>query len=492
MLAHLPVLQVIVPLIAAPCCLMIRSPAVVGRFVQLATLATLIISLGLVREVLEQGVLSYALGGWQAPWGIEYRIDPLNVYLLVLVSLLGTIVIFAAPTSIKSEIAEDKQTYFYVAYLLCFAGLLGILATGDAFNVFVFLEISSLSSYTLIALGQDRRALWASYQYLIMGTIGATFILIGIGLMYMMTGTLNMHDLATRLDNVSETNTIFTAFAFLFIGVCLKLALFPLHLWLPNAYTYAPSLVTAFLAATATKVAIYILLRFVFSVFGAEFSLTYLPVREILLVLGLMGVVFASTVAIYQTNVKKLFAYSSVAQIGYMILGLSIGSAAGLMATLLHMFNHALMKGALFLALTSVAFRLKQTNLTNMAGIGRQMPLTMAAVVVGGLSLIGTPLTVGFISKWYLVLAAIEQGWWPLAFVVLFGSLLALIYVWRIVETAYFQPISAELSGVREAPVGILVPMWVLVLLNIYFGIDSQFTVSLSELAAHSLYLEGR
>ncbi|HBC56132.1 MAG TPA: cation:proton antiporter, partial [Gammaproteobacteria bacterium] len=112
----------------------------------------------------------------------------------------------------------------------------------------------------------------------------------------------------------------------------------------------------------------------------------------------------------------------------------------GLMATLLHMFNHALMKGALFLALTSVAFRLKQTNLTNMAGIGRQMPLTMAAVVVGGLSLIGTPLTVGFISKWYLVLAAIEQGWWPLAFVVLFGSLLALIYVWRIVETAYFQP----------------------------------------------------
>ena len=192
--------------------------------------------------------------GWPAPWGIELRIDLLNALLLLIISAISTVVLYAADVSIRQEIPADRHTLFYILYLLCLAGNLGIAATGDAFNVFVFLEISSLSAYALIALGKDRRALWASYQYLIMGTIGATFILIGIGLMYQMTGTLNMEDLSKRLPEVEQTRTVFTAFAFVIVGICLKLAMFPLHLWLPNAYTYAPSVVTAFLAATATKV----------------------------------------------------------------------------------------------------------------------------------------------------------------------------------------------------------------------------------------------
>ena len=149
-------------------------------------------------------------------------------------------------------------------------GLLGIAVTGDIFNVFVFLEISSLSAYALIALGKDRRALTAAYQYLIMGSVGATFIVIGIGLMYGMTGTLNMADLAERIPAVAATRTIPVAFAFLAVGISLKLALFPLHLWLPSAYAYAPSAVTAFIASTATKVAVYMLLRFFFTIFGAR------------------------------------------------------------------------------------------------------------------------------------------------------------------------------------------------------------------------------
>ncbi|MFT6193462.1 MAG: multicomponent Na+:H+ antiporter subunit D [Cognaticolwellia sp.] len=488
MIAHLPVLQVIIPLMAAPICLMLKRPKLVWIFSTIVSGLAFLISILLLQQVMTSGVISYELGGWQAPWGIEYRIDELNAFLLLIISGISTIVLIAAQTSIEKEIPKNKHTYFYILYLLSLTGMLGIVATGDAFNVFVFLEISSLSAYALIALGKDKRALWASYQYLIMGTIGATFILIGIGLMYQMTGTLNMQDLSQRLPEVAQTRTVFTAFAFVIVGVCLKLALFPLHLWLPNAYAYAPSIVTAFFAATATKVAIYLLIRFTFSVFGLSFSFTSIPLQTLFMALGLVGIFVASTSAIYQTNVKHLFAYSSIAQIGYMIIGFSISTVSGLTATLLHLFNHALMKSAIFLALGAVMYRLGNVQLSSFHGLGRQMPLTMAAIVVGGLSLIGVPLTVGFVSKWYLLTALLEQGWWPIAILILLGSILAVIYVWRIVEVAYFKEPLATTASVKEAPLYFLVPIWTLVIANIYFGIDTRLSVQVAQAAAMSLF----
>lgn len=477
---------------AAPLCFLLRQPRTAWLFTLVTSGLALLISIMLLQQVLATGTISYELGGWQAPWGIEYRIDKLNAFLLLIISFVSTVVLLAAHTSITKEIPKDKHILFYVLYLLSLAGMLGIVATGDAFNVFVFLEISSLSAYALIALGKDKRALWASYQYLIMGTIGATFILIGIGLMYQMTGTLNMNDLASRLPEVAQTRTVFTAFAFIIVGVCLKLALFPLHFWLPNAYAYAPSIVTAFFAATATKVAIYLLIRFTYSVFGFSFSFATLPLQYLFVVLGLLGVFAASTAAIYQTNVKHLFAYSSIAQIGYMIVGYSMNTAAGLTATLLHLFNHALMKGALFLALGAVIYRIGSVQLRHFQGLGREMPLTMGAIVIGGLSLIGVPLTVGFVSKWYLVLALIEKDWWAVAALILLGSLLAIVYVWKIVEEAYFKPyvMSGEPNRepIKEAPLSFLVPIWLLVIANIYFGIDTRLSVQVAQAASESLF----
>ena len=491
MLAHLPILQVIVPLIAAPACLILRRPQLVWMFTLLASAIAFIISILLLQQVMQTGTISYELGGWSPPWGIEYRIDKLNAFIALIISGVSTVVLVAAQTSIEKEIPQEKHTLFYILYLLSLTGMLGIVTTGDAFNVFVFLEISSLSAYSLIALGRDRRALWASFQYLIMGTIGATFILIGIGLMYQMTGTLNMADLATRLPEVAETRTVTTAYVFFIVGVCLKLALFPLHLWLPNAYAHAPSIVTAFFAATSTKVAAYLLIRFTFSIFGVSFSFTTLPMEMVFLTLGLLGIFVASTVAIYQDNIKHVFAYSSVAQIGYMIVGFSMSTNAGLSAMLLHVFNHALMKGALFLALGAVMLRVGSTQLKDFQGLGRQMPLTMAAIVVGGLSLIGVPLTVGFVSKWYLVVAALEKGWWPVAGLVLLASLLAVVYVWRIVETAYFKAPIAPIAGkerVKEAPMAFLLPVWMLVSANVYFGLDTRLSVEVATAAAQSLF----
>jgi len=487
-ITHLPILQVIMPLMAAPICLLLNRAKLVWLFSILASGLAFVISILLLQQVLISGVISYELGGWQAPWGIEYRIDKLNAFLLLIISGISTVVLVAAQTSIEKEIPKDKHTYFYVLYLLSLTGMLGIIATGDAFNVFVFLEISSLSAYALIAMGQKRQALWASYQYLIMGTIGATFILIAIGLMYQMTGTLNMQDLSQRLPEVAQTRTVFVSFAFLIVGVCLKLAMFPLHLWLPNAYAYAPSIVTAFFAATATKVAVYLLIRFTFSVFGLSFSFTTIPLQTLFMALGLIGIFIASTTAIYQNNVKHIFAYSSIAQIGYMIVGFSLSTAAGLTATLLHMFNHALMKGAIFLALAAVIYRVGNVELNNLRGLGRQMPLTMAAIVIGGLSLIGVPLTVGFVSKWYLLTALIEQGWWPIAVLILLGSMLAVVYVWRVIEVAYFKAPLDQNIKVKEAPMSFLIPIWTLVIANIYFGIDTRLSVQVAQAASQSLF----
>jgi multicomponent Na+:H+ antiporter subunit D len=277
---------------------------------------TLYASFSLLRRVMDEGVIRYALGGWTAPYGIEYRIDLASAFVALIVATIGAVAIPYARLSVAREITEDRAPLFYAAFILSLTGLLGISITGDVFNVFVFLEVSSLSAYSMIALGQDRRALTAAYQYLIMGATGASFIVIGIGLMYVMTGTLNMVDLAERLPAVADNRTIPVAFTFLTVGITLKLALFPLHLWLPNAYTYAPSAVTAFMASTSTKVSVYLLLRFFFTIFGETFSYDVMQLDMVLLPLSVVAIMAMSLVAIYQVNVRRLLAFSRVAQCG--------------------------------------------------------------------------------------------------------------------------------------------------------------------------------
>ena len=484
---HYPALQVVLPLLAAPICVLFRNTTAAWLLSLAVSILCLAISIALLGQTIESGPISYDMGGWAEPWGIELRVDTTNAFVLIIVSVIGAAVLAFSRASVLAEIAEKSGYLFFSMIMLNFCGMLGIAITGDAFNLFVFLEISSLSSYVLIAMASDRRALHAAYQYLIMGTIGATFYLIGVGFLYMMTGTLNMVDLAQRLPGVADTRTVHMAIAFILIGMGLKAAIFPLHLWLPNAYTFAPSAVTAFLAATSTKVSVYVLLRMFFTVFGLDFSFAAIPLDTLLFVLAALGMVIASTVAIFQADAKRLLAYSSIAQIGYMILGISFASAAGLTATIVHLFNHALIKGGLFMVLACVALRLRSTLVADLSGIGRAMPWTMGAFVVGGLSLIGVPLTTGFVSKWALVQAAMADGHWLAAVLIVFASLLAIAYVWRIVEVAYFTEPSPEAEAVREAPLSMLVPTWFLILTNVYFGIDTDATLDTAMVAARSL-----
>lgn len=486
LMQHLPALQVVIPLVAAPLAILLRNRQVAFVIVLGATWTALVISALLWLQVAQTGTISYAIGSWQPPWGIEYRVDDLTSFMLLLVTAIAAVALPYARRSIEHEIPAEQHYLFYAMFSLCVAGLLGIAITGDAFNLFVFLEISSLSTYTLIALGRDRRALVAAYQYLIMGTIGATFIVIGIGLLYLKTGTLNLVDMGERLREMGDHRPVLTALAFLTVGISLKLALFPLHQWLPNAYTYAPSAVSAFLAATATKVSVYALIRFYFSVFGEQTVFEGLPMTEFMLVLALAAMFGASVVAIFQRDLKRLFAYSSLGQIGYITLGLSFNSVTGLTSTIVHLFNHALAKGGVFLLLGGVALMLGSTRVERLHGLGRIMPLTTFGIVLCGLSLIGIPGTAGFISKWYLVLAAMEQDQWTLVFLILLSSLLAAVYVWRVVEMAYFRtpPAGAERC---EAPLAMAIPAWLLVAATVYFGFSTTLTVGTASRAAATL-----
>lgn len=484
--SHLSLLLVVIPLLAAPITAILPNGRMPWLLTLLVSWLCFAFAIWQFMLVMDGSVISYELGGWAPPWGIEYRIDTVNAFVALIVTGMAAITLPYALRSVEQEIPEEKLSLFYATLLLCMDGLLGITLTGDIFNLFVFLEISSLSSYALISMGRQRRALTAAYQYLIMGTIGATFLLIGIGLIYAETGTLNMMDLSSRLPAVFEHHTVHTAFAFIIVGVGLKLAMFPLHLWLPNAYTYAPSAVTVFLAATATKVAVYVMLRLVFTVFSTGFAYVT-PTNDMFMLLGVLGVIVASIYAINQHDAKRLLAYSSVAQIGYILMGMGFASALGLTASVVHIFNHALMKGALFMAVGALVYRIGYSQISQFKGLGRQMPWTFAALVIAGLSLIGVPGTAGFISKWYLVQAAIEQQAWFIAVVILGGSLLAVVYMWKLVETLFFQPASEQGMTVKEAPLSLLVPTWILVLANIYFGLNTDLTINAAEAAVKIL-----
>ena len=489
---HLPVLQVVVPMLIAPLVVLLQPRGLAWAAATTASATSFLLAVQLATGVLGGELYRYALGGWPAPHGIALEVDAFSALLLLVLTGASTVALAAGKASLDRQLEPHRQPLFFSAWLLALSGMAGILVSADAFNIFVFMEISSLASYVLVAGGPDRRALPAVFKYLIMGTIGATFYLIGVGLIYMMTGTLNLADMELRIHDVADQRPILVAAGFITVGLALKAAVFPLHVWLPNAYTYAPHAVSVFLAACATKVSLYVLLRFDFVVFQGNLLGHDVQFAAFLMPLAVLAILVGSAVALFETNIKRLLAYSSVAQVGYIMLGASLVNVAGLSAGLLHMFNHALSKGALFLAVMCLAMRFNGLHLRDLAGAARLMPWTMAALVVAGLSLVGVPGTAGFISKWYLLTAALQEGALGIALVVVIvlGSLMAVVYLWRIVEAAWFQPPSAEegeVQPVSDAPLPMLALTWLAALANVWFGLVTAAPRELASEAATTL-----
>lgn len=469
---------VVLPLLAAAICAILpnvrRLPWLVALIVAaLSTFAAYIV----LSTQIDLGAFIYEMGGWSPPHGISLRIDALNAPILLLIAAMAVFTLIYSEPAVEAEIDARKRAPFYAAFLLCIAGLLGMVVTGDAFNVFVFLEVSSISTYTLVAMGanRDRRALAAAFNYLILGSIGATFFVIGIGFLYMETGTLNMEDMRgilQALDGGSRVSQV--AFGFIIVGLGLKLAMFPLHTWLPGAYAYSPTAVTAFLASTATKAALYLLYRFVFTVFDPSFDYVGGLLTYVVTAFAVTGMLFCSLQALFQTDARRTLAFSSVAQVGYMLLGIGILSVLGLAGGYLHLINHAVVKGGLFLALGAMWYRFGIARIDDMAGLAKTMPITTAAFTVLAFSLIGVPFTAGFVSKVALAEAAAERGWWWAVGVIMVTSILALFYMGRMMLVAYFRDppmVDGKVVTRNEAPIMMLIPMVGLAIVSIFIGV---------------------
>ncbi len=487
LIKNLPILVVLCPLITSLFVVLIPNIFFSWVLTTLSTFLTFLFSILLYQEIQIKSHISYALGKWMPPIGIEYIIDRVAIIPIIIISGISFFATIFAYKIMPEEIEKKSISKVYSLWLLAIAGLLGLVTTGDTFNLFVFLEISSLASVALVAMGaqKDKQALVAAYNYLIIGAVGATLYVIGVGLLYGITGTLNMEDLTNRISDLNNNKALIAGFGFMIIGIMVKAAVFPLHIWLPRAYAYAPSAVSVLLAATATKASLYILARILFSVFENSEDLINNTLLYVILPLSIIAMFAGTIMAIYEKDIKRLLAHSSVAQIGYITLAFAIGTKASIAAGFIHMFNHAIIKGGLFIAITSLGFFIqKRVTINNLSGLGRAMPITFFCFVLCSLSLAGLPLTAGFISKLYLIKATISSDAIWIAILILISSALSVVYLWKMIEVMWIR--EGKKILIKEKPT-IYISLIIITFFNIYFGLDASLVVNGSFEAAEKL-----
>ncbi|MEA1899497.1 MAG: monovalent cation/H+ antiporter subunit D family protein, partial [Thermodesulfobacteriota bacterium] len=408
-------------------------------------------------------------------------------FVLVIVSFISLFVAIYSKKSVEDNLPE-KTVPFYTLFLLLVTGLMGIVITGDVFNLFVFLEISALSCYALIAIGEEGAPM-ATFNYVIIGTIGACFYLLGIGYLYIATGSLNMADLANILPDLYHSKVILVAFAFFTVGLAIKAGLFPMHTWLPDAYCTAPSAVSALIAPLMTKVAAYVMIRVMFTVFKPHFSMEIVPVFAILGWLAVMAIFWGGIKALAQTDLKRMLVYVVVAEVGYIVIGVSVANRMGLTGAILHIMNDAVMMACLFLVVGAILYKTGTREIHQLRHLNKKMPFTMAAFTITALSMVGIPPACGFFSKWYLILGTIEAGQWVWAAALLCSSLINAVLFFRVIECAYLKPMEpayAHNSGETtneeiqrdEAPFTMLVPIVIMAAGVILLGIFSGKIIS--------------
>jgi len=479
------ILMVVAPLFAA-----ISVPVIGWREKRLcypltiiAVLISLFSSLITAKYVLNHGPVQYYLGGWKPPWGIEFYIDHLNAFMAVVVSFISLLGVIFSKRNVEKDL-PNKEGAFYCLFLLLIMGLLGIVLTGDMFNLYVFLEVASLSAYALIAMG-EKGAMYASFRYLLIGTVGASWYMLGVGYLYIVTGSLNMANLSELLPALYQSKAVLVGFAFILFGVGIKMALFPLHAWLPDAYTYAPSAVSAMVAPLMTKVMIYVVIRVMFTVFRPEYAVDMLQATSILSWVGVLAILFGGIMALSQTDFKRMLCYIIVAEIGYIVGGVGIANATALKGAIFHILNDALMMVCLFLVAGMVMHRTNGHRISDFKGIFRKMPFAAIIFTVGALAVIGVPPTGGFFSKWYLLLGGIEAKHWGFVVALLLSTLINIALFVRVFDKGLYvhggdPDHSSESAGhssgtlVHETPLSMSIPALIVILAIFLAGIFNQ------------------
>jgi multicomponent Na+:H+ antiporter subunit D len=444
---------VFAPLVAAT--LAAVMPARAGRVLSVVTAALMpLLLVPLTLTVRAEGKITYMLAGYESPLGIHMRLDGLNALILWLVAV---VMLAATLHAVRSIGADTAARRFWPTWLLLMCGLNTMLVSGDLFNLYVGLELLTLAAVALVAWGGKVEALRAAMRYLLLAMLGSLVYLLGVTLVYASTGALDIGQLRARLpDGPLES----AAIALIVGGLLIKSAVFPLHGWLPPAHANAPGPVSAVLSALVVKASLYVVYRVWFD------ALPELPPQfagTLLAILGAGGVMFGSLMALRQTRLKRIIAYSTVAQLGYLMLVFGVPAEVAWHGAVYQLLSHGLAKAAMFLAAANLMLRLGSDDISRLPGADQRMPVSVFAFGLAGVSLMGLPPSGGFLAKWLLLSAAWEQGSWWMVVVILVGSLLAAGYLFRVLTIMYSRPVYEYIVGEGEEP-GLLAAMAALVL----------------------------
>ncbi len=452
MISNLVPLFIIVPLGIAFLIPMVskRAPWAPDVLGNLAMICMVVLAFAMVGE---SGV--YQMGGWETPIGINLRLDGLSVLMLIAISFIG---FMATLYSVQYMELYTSKFRYYSLFLFMIAGMDGAVLTEDLFNLYVFMEIAAIASYALVAFGCEHDELEASFKYAVLGTVASTFILLGIALVYGMTGTLNMAHIAAKLSAGGMNPPLTLALGLFLCGFGLKAALVPFHAWLPDAHPSAPAPISAMLSGVVIKaIGVYVLARLLFNVFGVTGNLLFM-----LRWLGAISMVVGVLMAVGQWDMKRLFAYHSISQIGYVVLGLGIGTPLGVVGGLFHLVNHSVFKSLLFLNAGAVEHATGTRDLKRLGGMNKKMPVTGATSLVASMSIAGIPPFNGFWSKLIIVLACIQAGYVGMAACAVFVSLMTLASFLKVQKYAFFEELKDRFADIKPAPLMMAISMIVL------------------------------
>jgi len=458
----------------------IKVPRIQEAWMVLVAVADLASVYLLYQEVkaLPGEVMVMVLWGQSPPLGGCFEIDMLSVFMCGSIAVLGLLV---AVYSVSYMERESRLTEFYTLVTFMMAGMTGIALAGDFFTLFIFWELMGLSSYVLVAfLKRSWGPIEAGFKYLVMSAAAGAFLLMSMAVLYGMTGTLNFALIAASLRGESATPWMMLLFSCMIIGFGVKSAIVPLHTWLPDAHPEAPSPISALLSGIVIETGLYGLTRVLYLTFDPSFF--QLPIA----VLAVLTMSLANVLALLQTDIKRMLAYSSIAQIGYMLVGLSAGTVVGMQGLFLHVFNHSLMKGLAFLASGSLVHVAHTRDIDELKGVGRAMPLTSLALFVAFFGLGGVPSTSGFVSKFILFNSAIGVGLWWLALLGVLNSAFSMAYYLRVMKNLVAEP-SDRIKGLKEAPLPMVAVSVAMAVLIIIFGVWPQAAANFAKTAAEAL-----
>lgn len=446
---------------------------------------TAVVAVVLLLRLVVSGGFSHAVGGWLPQYGIELRFDEIGA-LAVVASLLVVLALVFSSRYVARAMSSKRASFYYALVLINLGGLNGFLVTGDLFNMFVFMEIFSVSAYALVATAREPIAALAALKYLLLGALSSLLVLFSVGVVFAMTGTLNIADAASILE-ASGPMPAALALGGLVTGFAVKAALFPVHFWLPDAHAAAPAPVSAILSALVVKAGVVGMLR-TFELFGGVGELLQ-PVLNLVVWLGALGALGGALMALVQRDIKLMLAYSTVANIGYIFIGLGLATASAVSGAMIHTVNHAVIKFALFLAAGAMIHRTGLRNIDDLRGLGRRMPVTAFGMAFTLIALSGVPPMAGFTGKWQIALGALEAGHPSLVAVLVIAGIIVLAFGIRVINALYFRPPArVAVASATEAPASMWMPVLTLTIASLVLGLAGRPMLEFVGQAVQSVY----